>query len=88
MTMLDVFAVLVGAGLGWAAGTLKAQLHSLHRPQGALQAGDECCRDLRAPLAPARLVRFAARQEGVPKHSQDDPAEARTRPVALDAGRH
>jgi hypothetical protein len=42
VTTLDVLAILVGAALGRGSGALKAQLHSLRRPQASLRAGDEC----------------------------------------------
>jgi hypothetical protein len=54
MTMLDVFALLAGAALGWASGSLKAHLHCLRRPQASLRAGGSCHPDLVTLPAPGR----------------------------------
>jgi len=52
MTILEVVVLLVGAALGWASGALKAQLHSLRRPQSSLGPGGECHRGLATAAAP------------------------------------
>jgi hypothetical protein len=50
MTMLEVVAALAGAALGWSAGALKAQLHSLRRPQRSPgSGGDSIVTSARAP---------------------------------------
>ena len=65
MTILEMVAALVGAALGWASGTLKAQLHSLRRPPSSLGSGGECHPGLAAPTAAPR-PREAPRNEPRP----------------------
>ena len=84
MTMLDVLALLAGAALGWASGSLKAHLHCLRRPRASLRAGGSGYPDFATLPAPVRDLSRAVGSRRVARVGVAEGSAAARPGVALE----